>query len=124
MTYRIPLLAAAARFLAVIFLPQAILWGADPLRVLFIGNSLTYLNNMPEIFAQLARAQAPGRQVEVGMATVPGESLISIWERSNAREVLRSSKWDFVVLQEQSQLGEGLRDGKLVVNDPVLDQAR
>jgi hypothetical protein len=120
MTYRMSSLADAARFLAITCLVPGFLWSADPLRVLFIGNSLTYVNNSPEIFAELARAQAPGRQIQVQMVTVPGETLLSLWERSNAREVLRSSKWDYVILQEQGALGEGLRDGKIVVNDPAL----
>jgi hypothetical protein len=120
MTYRTSSLADAARFLAITCLLPGFLWSADPLRVLFIGNSLTYVNNAPEIFAELARAQAPGRQIQVRMVTLPGETLLSLWERSNAREVLRSSKWDYVILQEQGALGEGLRDGKIVVNDPAL----
>ena len=99
---------------------QALLFGADPLRVLFVGNSYTYFNNAPEIFAELARAQAPGRTIEARMVAIPGETLISLWQRSNAREILRSSKWDYVVLQDQSQLGDGLREGKFVVNEPTL----
>ena len=63
MTCRTPSLAAVVGFFAVICLLQGFLWGAEPLRVLFIGNSYTYFNNSPEIFAELARAQAPGRQV-------------------------------------------------------------
>jgi hypothetical protein len=106
--------------LGAIILPEG-LWGADRLlRVLFIGNSYTYFNNAPEIFSELARTQAPGLRIEVGMVTVPGETLVSMWQRSNAREVLSSSKWDYVVLQCQSQLGDGLREGKFVVNSPTL----
>lgn len=91
-----------------------------PLRVLFIGNSYTYFNNCPEIFAALARAREPGREIEVGRVTVPGQTLLALWERSDARQVLRSSQWDYVVLQDQSQLGDSLRDGKFVVNAPRM----
>jgi hypothetical protein len=83
----------------------------EPLRVLFVGNSYTDFNNGPAMFAALARAAMPGRQVE---------TRVSLWERSEARRILRSSKWDYVVLQDQSLLGEGLRDGQFVVNSPSL----
>jgi hypothetical protein len=91
-----------------------------PLRVLFIGNSYTYFNNAPEIFAELSRAALPERQVETRMVAVPGETLLALWERSEARQALVSSRWDYVVIQDQSLLGEGLRDGKFVVNSPSL----
>lgn len=54
------------------------------------------------------------------MVAVPGATLLSLWQEPAAREALRSSKWDYVVLQDQSQLGDGLRDGKFVVNSPRL----
>ena len=92
---------------------------AEPIRVLFIGNSYTYFNNAPEIFSQLAR-DATARPVNVTMVAAGGETLVSLWQRSRAREVLRSSKWDYVVLQCQSQLGDGLREGRFVVNSPSL----
>ena len=98
---------------------QSVLLGAEPIRVLFIGNSYTYFNNGPAIFSQLAASQT-GRKVETEMVAAPGETLISLWQRSKAREILTSSKWDYVVLQCQSQLGDGLRDGKFVVNAPAL----
>jgi hypothetical protein len=72
---------------------HSVLQGAEPIRVLFIGNSYTYFNNGPAIFSQLAASQA-GRKVETDMVAAPGETLISLWQRSKAREVLRSSKWD------------------------------
>lgn len=96
------------------------LQAAAPVRVLFVGNSYTYFNNAPEIFAALARAALPGRQIETYMVAIPGETLLALWERSDARRALRSSKWDYVVLQDQSLLGEGLREGKFIVNSPSL----
>jgi hypothetical protein len=107
------------RFAITLFL-AATLHGAEPLRVLFIGNSYTYFNNSPEIFAELARASAPGREVVTKMIAIPGATLISLWEGQTALQTIRSPKWDYVVLQDQSQLGDGLRDGKFVVNSPIL----
>jgi hypothetical protein len=108
------------RRLVFAFLVASLANAAQPLRVLFIGNSYTYFNNCPEIFAELATAAAPGRQIEVGRVALPGQTLLALWERSNSRDVLHGSKWDYVVLQDQSQLGDSLRDGKFVVNAPWL----
>jgi len=58
---------------------------AEPLRVLFIGNSYTYVNNAPEIFAALARAAMPDREVETRMVAIPGATLLSTWEHPEAR---------------------------------------
>ncbi len=74
-----------------------------PLRVLFIGNSYTYFNNLPEIFAGLAKAG--GRAVETRMEAPGGWRLKDHWEKGEARKALLDGKWDFVVLQDQSTLG-------------------
>jgi hypothetical protein len=92
----------------------------EPLRVLFVGNSYTYFNNAPEMFAALARAAQPGREVRTEMVVAGGETLLGLWERSSARQAIRDSKWDYVVLQEQSRLGEALWGGQFVINAPRL----
>ena len=83
-------------------------WGARhepiPVRVLFIGNSYTYFNNLPEIFAELAQAGGRGK-VETAMVAPGGWRLKDHWEKGDARLLLRNRKWDFVVLQDQSVLG-------------------
>jgi hypothetical protein len=76
----------------------------SPLRVLFIGNSYTYFNNLPELFTNLARA-GNQRVVEPRMIAPGGWRLKDHWEKGEARKVLHESKWDVVVLQEQSTLG-------------------
>ena len=71
--------------------------------VLFIGNSYTYFNNLPEMFAELA-AEA-GQQVKVTMAAPGGWRLKDHWEKGEALALLRKEHWNYVVLQEQSTLG-------------------
>jgi hypothetical protein len=75
-------------------------------RVLFIGNSYTYFNNLPAIFARLAEAAGAG-PVEVGMVAPGGMRLSDHWTRGDALPTLRGSRWDVVVLQDQSTLGVG-----------------
>lgn len=73
-------------------------------RVLFIGNSYTYFNDLPEIFAKLAEAGHQGK-VETWMVAPGGWRLKDQWEKGTARKLLEDERWDFVVLQDQSTLG-------------------
>jgi len=77
---------------------------ARPVRILLIGNSYTYVNNLPEIIRQLALAGNQG-DVETRMIAPGGWRLKDHWERAEALKALHESKWDTVVLQEQSTLG-------------------
>lgn len=75
------------------------LWATPPQHILFIGNSLTYSNNLPAIVAAIATLD--GRRINVAMVAEPNLALIDhINGESNALEVLRSRKWDVVVLQQ------------------------
>src|SRR5438445_8073556 len=71
-------------------------------RILFIGNSFTYVNDLPAIFAQLARAG--GHPVETGMAAPGGFRLADHVTAAGTLTALHSARWTFVVLQDQSQL--------------------
>jgi hypothetical protein len=73
------------------------------LHVLFIGNSYTYVNNMPEIFKKLALAGNQG-DVETTLIAPGGWRLKDHWERGEALKALHEKNWDIVVLQEQSTL--------------------
>jgi len=89
--------------------------GAQPVRVLFVGNSYTYFHNLPEMFAALA--SAGGRPVETRMVAPGGYRLKDHWEKGEARKALAERTWDFVVLQDQSTLGVTLFvDGKARVS--------
>lgn len=88
-------------------------------RVLFIGNSYTYFNNLPQMFAGLAASAKPPLVVEAEMVVVGGATLKSLWEGGKALETLRSGKWDYVVLQEQSTLGPTpMVNGVVQISDP------
>jgi hypothetical protein len=97
--------------------------GGTPVRVLFVGNSYTYFNNLPEMFAKLAAA---GQQsAETRMEAPGGWRLKDHWEKGEARKALADGKWDYVVLQDQSTLGVTLYvDGKArVSSDEVFRPA-
>lgn len=66
-------------------------------KVLFIGNSLTYYNNMPDIFKNLALAS--GKNVYVKQATIGGVDLRHLVKAQSVINKVNEMKWDYVVLQ-------------------------
>lgn len=71
-------------------------------RVLFIGNSYTSVNNLPEMTRQLALSL--GDTLEVASSS-PGGFIFSQHCTNTATQgLIDQGDWDFVVLQEQSQL--------------------
>ena len=71
-------------------------------RVLFIGNSYTTVNDLPGVFAGLARSG--GHRVETKSAAVDGWTLANHADSPATATALTASSWDIVVLQEQSQI--------------------
>lgn len=74
----------------------------DDVYVLFIGNSLTYGNDLPRMVAELAKA-GKQRPLRHKSETPGGCTLEKHWKDGKALAQIQSSRWDFVVLQEQSQ---------------------
>ena len=72
-----------------------------PLRVLFVGNSYTYVNDLPAVVRALGAA-TPGAGVEVDSVTVGGATLADHWNSTGARERIASGGFDAVVIQGQS----------------------
>jgi hypothetical protein len=71
-------------------------------RVLFIGNSYTYVNDLPGIFTSLAKSG--GHRVETAMSARGGWMLSDHVSSTETLNQIKSSAWDYVVLQEQSQV--------------------
>jgi hypothetical protein len=69
------------------------------LKVLFIGNSLTYYNNLPGTVAEIA--VAGGDVIQVEMVAKPGYALIDhLTDGTEAEDAIRREPWDYVVLQQ------------------------
>ncbi len=69
------------------------------LRVLFIGNSLTYTNDLPGTLTHVARTA--GDEIYVEMIARPNYALIDhLTYNSGAEAAIRRGGWDFVVLQQ------------------------
>ncbi len=76
-------------------------------RVLFIGNSYTYANNLPGLLIELSKGEA--KPVDAEMVVEGGATLNSLWDKGTgqgtAQAAIQSARWDYIVLQEQSTLG-------------------
>lgn len=66
-------------------------------RVFFVGNSLTYFNDMPQLFAGIANDK--GYRVEVDSYTVGGTGLAEMLASGELLRRLESERWDKLVLQ-------------------------
>ena len=74
---------------------------AKCVRVLFLGNSYTYVNDLPGTFAQLA--QSGGHPVQVAMVANGAETLAEHAGSTESIGKISSQSWSYVVLQEQSE---------------------
>ena len=73
---------------------------AEALRVLFVGNSYTYVHGVPEILRQMAAAK--GHELEYEQQTPPGRTFQHHWEAGQAVRKMQAGDFDVVVFQNQS----------------------
>jgi len=87
-------------------------------RVLFIGNSLTYTNDLPKMISEIA--DASGLNLVYQSVTPGGSRLIQHAQSKQVLEEMADGPWDFIVLQEQSQYpGFGEKQLKKFVYPPA-----
>ena len=84
-----------------VLVPPPTLPGAPAVRVLFIGNSLTYAADLPAMVQGLARTA--GRDLVYEQHTPGGRRFADHVKDAGASALLARGGWDAVVLQEQSQ---------------------
>lgn len=75
---------------------------ARTVRVLFLGNSYTYVNNLPDLISKMALAG--GDTLIFESSTPGGHTLKGHTTNSTSLNLIARGNWDFVVIQEQSQL--------------------
>ena len=71
-------------------------------RVLFVGNSYTFVNELPGMFAKLAGSA--GVDVATTMVAEGGATLADHASAAETTAALASERWNYVVLQEQSEI--------------------
>jgi len=73
-----------------------------PMRVLFVGNSYTYVNDLPMVIADLAAAAHEPRAFSPEVVLVGGATLEGHIAGHDALPAIARGGWDVIVLQEQS----------------------
>jgi hypothetical protein len=69
----------------------------NPMKILFIGNSYTHYNNMPDLFEKLAKSKKV--KINVVMNAKSNHTFKMHCQRPEMFEAIRSEKWDYVVIQ-------------------------
>ena len=70
-------------------------------RILFIGNSYTYYNNLPTMVKNMAAST--GDKLNASSFTVGGTSLEGHFANTGTTGALQQGGWDYVVLQDHSE---------------------
>lgn len=73
-----------------------------PLSVLFVGNSLTFVNDVPALTRSLAASSTPPSRLTVYSVTSGGATLAEHWRRGDAVRALRNRRPDVLIIQGQS----------------------
>ncbi|MBX2927547.1 MAG: SGNH/GDSL hydrolase family protein [Saprospiraceae bacterium] len=72
--------------------------GKNATRVLFVGNSLTYLNDLPGLFRDFAKEK--GKNVRVEMLAFPNYSLADHWASGALQRKITSGKYSYIIVQQ------------------------
>lgn len=102
---------------ALIFTLSYIFWptNKNAVKILFIGNSYTYRNNMPTIFENIAISK--GKEVYVEECTL-GKATLRIQARRNeVKNAIKSEEWDVVIIQGSSR--DFIKDSSILVKKTI-----
>jgi len=78
-------------------------YAGEPERVLFIGNSYTSVNKLPDVFVEVVKSA--GNKVPVVKSSTPGGQTLKqhLTVQPKTLALIDEGKWDVVILQGQSQ---------------------
>jgi hypothetical protein len=71
-----------------------------PFRILFIGNSLTYVNDLPAMVEGISRAAGDDPPLETEMVALPAYSLEDHLAEGSAVRAIERGDWDVVALSQ------------------------
>jgi hypothetical protein len=66
--------------------------------LLFVGNSLTYANDLPKLVASIAKIK--GKKIKVEMLALPNYALLDHLVDGNLQEMIASGKYKYVIVQQ------------------------
>lgn len=82
----------------------AIAADTGPIRVLFLGNSYTYAHQLPVMLELMSQKAYGKRKIEATMKAHGAWMLQTHWNDAETRKLIAEKEWDYVILQEQSQM--------------------
>lgn len=68
------------------------------INVLFVGNSLTYSNNLPELVKRIAACDSV--ELTYRSISLPNYALVDHWNDGAAQQEIKTGKYNFVVVQQ------------------------
>lgn len=85
---------------------------SDVNNILFIGNSLTYTNNLPELVK--TKAKYSGYNIHAEVIAFPNYAISDHWKDGKVQKLISSKKFDIVIIQQgPSSQSEGK---KMLIN--------
>ncbi len=67
-------------------------------KLLFIGNSLTYTNNLPSILKQIATVY--GKNIESDMVCYPNYAIVDHLNEGKVQQKIATENYDYVIIQQ------------------------
>jgi hypothetical protein len=83
------------------------------LRVLFVGDSLTFVNGLPRLLHDMAADDPAGPQIYTAMFGAGGAWLSDFIDDQRLRDLIGEHAWNDVVLQENSNIPDEWQPGTL-----------
>lgn len=71
---------------------------SDKAHILFIGNSLTYYNDLPKLVKKEAKRK--GVKVTTKMVAHPNYAIMDHWNDGEIQKLIRTKKYDYVIVQQ------------------------
>ncbi|HOY14106.1 MAG TPA: hypothetical protein PLY70_13245 [Saprospiraceae bacterium] len=66
--------------------------------ILFVGNSLTYSNSLPDLVAKIGEQQ--GKKIKTLMLAYPNYALEDHWNEGKLQETIAKGSIDYLVMQQ------------------------
>ncbi|WP_298904648.1 SGNH/GDSL hydrolase family protein [uncultured Psychroserpens sp.] len=86
------------RFIWILFLSLSIYSQDKSKQVLFVGNSLTYTNDLPKIVEQIASNF--NETITTTSLCYPNYALIDHWNDGKLQKYIKTGKFDYVIIQQ------------------------
>ncbi|CAL67608.1 conserved hypothetical protein [Christiangramia forsetii KT0803] len=80
------------------FICSSFMSGNPDLKILFVGNSLTYTNDLPTLVKEAAENK--GINIQVEMIAYPNYALIDHWQDGKVQKLILNNKYDLVIVQQ------------------------